>query len=404
VLPPTLLTEEEANSLMQIYRLITGVFCSGIGIFPIFGIGVENFIVDKVQLVPNRFGRRFLYFLKDNAPVFSYTFAGMNIFLTFDYELFFGSSSGSVEKCMIEPTQELLELSKKFVVPMTFFVDVGYLIRMETEGQKHSKLKVDLVKVKNQIAEMMSCGCDVQLHIHPHWERSYYNGQKWVFQTDGAYKLADFDDQEIAHIVSFYKTYLEELCGKQVHTFRAGGWCIQPFSKLYSIFKELGIHYDSSVFSGGYYESSNYFFDFRNAPRKAFYRFEREVCVEDENGSFTEYPISSLKYSPLFYWRLYVLGRLFPRQHKMVGDGVFLKQPGRKKSVLCNFTWNHVSTDGYYASKLQRALQESERNKDSEIVIIGHPKGNTKFSIRTLAQFIDKNYQRHVFRSFQELK
>ena len=138
----------------------------------------------------------------------------MIFFLKFDYELVFGEKTGTVEKCMINPTNELLKISKKYSVPMTFFIDVGYLIRLETESAKHSVLKSDLAKVKNQITEMLECGCDVQLHIHPHWERSYYNGEKWVIEVDGCYKLADFDDDELFHIVTFYKSYLEEISRK----------------------------------------------------------------------------------------------------------------------------------------------------------------------------------------------
>ena len=68
----------------------------------------------------------------------------MNIFLTFDYELFFGETTGSVEGCMIQPTNNLLAISKKYSIPMTFFVDVGYLIRLEAESVKHLKLKSDI--------------------------------------------------------------------------------------------------------------------------------------------------------------------------------------------------------------------------------------------------------------------
>ena len=61
----------------------------------------------------------------------------MKIFLTYDYELFFGEPSGSVEKCMLEPTADLLNLAKGKDVFLTFFVDVGYLIQAE----KYPELK-----------------------------------------------------------------------------------------------------------------------------------------------------------------------------------------------------------------------------------------------------------------------
>ena len=327
----------------------------------------------------------------------------MNIFLTFDYELFFGEKTGTVEKCMINPTNELLKISKKYSVPITFFIDVGYLIRLETESAKHSILKSDLVKVKNQITEMLECGCDVQLHIHPHWERSYFNGEEWVIEVDGCYKLSDFDDDELFHIVTFYKSYLEEISRMKVHTFRAGGWCIQPFNRLKDVFKEIGIKYDTSVFPGGNFESKHYSFDFRNAPKKSNYRFEDDVCEEIEGGSFIEYPISSILYSPFFYWRLYILGRLFPIRHKMVGDGVFLSQPGRKKSVLTNYIWNHVSSDGYYASKLKEVLRKMIKESYTDMVVIGHPKSLTLYSIDILETFVKKSYLTHKFCSFREL-
>lgn len=327
----------------------------------------------------------------------------MNIFLTFDYELFFGEKTGTVDKCIIEPTNNLLKISKKYSVPMTFFVDVGYLIRLETESAKHKVLKSDLSKIKNQITEILECGCDVQLHIHPHWERSYFDGEKWIIEIDGCYKLSDFEEGELVHIVTFYKEYLEEISRKKVHTFRAGGWCIQPFDRLKELFKEIGIKYDTSVFPGGHFESEHYDFDFRNAPHKSKYKFENDVCVEDPSGFFTEYPISSMKYSPLFYWKLYVLGRLFPNQHKMVGDGIFLSQPGRKKSVLTNFTWNHVSTDGYYASKLNSSLEDMDFKGYTDMVTIGHPKSNTLFSVHELDKFVNKNYIKHLFSVFKDL-
>src|SRR3989338_4810039 len=233
----------------------------------------------------------------------------MHVLFTFDYELFFGAGTGSVEKCMIEPTAALLHLSKTYNVGMTFFVDVGYLLKLEEFAPNHSQLQADLIKVKTQIAEMVSLGCSVQLHIHPHWEKSSYDGQKWQIVTNNCYKLDDFSDTEIEQIVKRYYLYLYELTN-------------QPFHSP---------HYD---------------FDFTAVQAYSpAYRFEMDVCVAEPNGSFTEYPIASWNYSPVFYWKLYILGRLQPRRHKMIGDGSFLAQPGRKKSVLTNFPWNHVSAD-----------------------------------------------------------
>ena len=69
----------------------------------------------------------------------------MNIFLTFDYELFFGKHVGTVSKCMLEPTEELFNLAKGLDVSYTFFVYVGYLIQAE----KYPELSNEVHMVKN---------------------------------------------------------------------------------------------------------------------------------------------------------------------------------------------------------------------------------------------------------------
>jgi hypothetical protein len=327
----------------------------------------------------------------------------VNIFLTFDYELFFGSSTGSVEKCLLSPTNRLLELSRKYGVKMTFFVDVGYLIKAREFSSDSAALMKDVVAVETQLKEIVATGNDVQLHIHPHWERSVYKNDQWHIQTDGAYKLSDFSADEKRRIVLDYKKYLDELIGYKTKAFRAGGWCIQPFNELEIIFKEAEIKYDSSVFPGGKFSSTHYAFDFTKAPKKCSYRFQSDVCQEDANGDFVEYPISSMNYSPFFYWRLYMLGRLFPEQHKMLGDGDFLAQPGRKRSVLTNFTWNHVSSDGYYVSKLKKYLNRSLKKRDKQMVSIGHPKSMTNYSFRKLANFIEEHHKKHNFETFNNL-
>lgn len=319
--------------------------------------------------------------------------------MTYDYELFFGEQAGSVGKCMIEPTNDLLNLAFGKDVFMTFFIDVGYLVQAE----KYPELNTELQLVKYQIKKIVSLGHDVQLHIHPHWEKSEFQFGMWKMNTENAYKLSDFEQDESDSIFKKYKSYLEDLIGKEVTTFRAGGWCIQPFMHIKNVFKETGMKIDSSVIAGDFMMTHDYAIDFRNAPLKSKYRFEDDVCLEDDEGSFTEYPISSLRYSPLFFWRLYILGRLFPSKHKMIGDGIFISQGGRKKRVLTTFTVGHVSTDGYYASKLDAALNKAINLNHEEMVVIGHSKGNTEFSIKALQRFIEKNHKKHQFTSFQKV-
>ena len=326
----------------------------------------------------------------------------MQVFLTFDYELFFGTATGTVEKCILEPTASLLKIAEKHAVPMTFFVDVGYLVRLQEQLSEFPQLQADYDRVAAQIQQMLQQGCDVQLHIHPHWERSFYTGSKWEIHTDGAYKLADFSEEEAVSIVRKYADFLTRLTGKAPCAYRAGGWCVQPFSLIEKIFAELGIRYDSSVFPGGKFASKHYAFDFTSVPRFSdAYSFQSDVCQQVENGQFTEIPIASWNYSPLFYWKLYVLGRLFPEQHKMLGDGIFVAQPGRKKQVLTHFTWNHVSSDGYYSSMLIKQAKFYDKKQVNAFVVIGHPKSATQFSLKKLDKFVAFAKSKHTFVNFE---
>jgi len=328
----------------------------------------------------------------------------MQVLLTFDYELFFGSNSGSVEKCILEPTNALLQSCRKHSIPMTFFIDVGYLLKLEEYVLQFPHLEHDLSRVKLQIQEMINLGCSVQLHIHPHWEKSYHDGDKWHIITDGFYKLADFPQDEMEAIIRNYYNYLVQLTQQKVHSFRAGGWCVQPFSRLKNVFLELGIVLDSSVFPGGKFESSHYAFDFTAVqPFSSAYSFEEDVCQEQSSGSFTEYPIASWKYNPLFYWQLYGWGKVKPQRHKMIGDGSFLAQPGRKQAVLTQFTWNHVSSDGFYAGMLKRQAKTYHSKGVEHFVVIGHPKGLTIYALEQLEQFIREHKNKYAFTSFSNL-
>jgi hypothetical protein len=322
----------------------------------------------------------------------------MQVILTFDYELFFGTNTGSVQKCMIEPTSRLLSIAKKHQIPLVFFLDVGFLIKLKESKEQFPILNADFEQIMNQLKEMVELNCDVQLHIHPHWEKSFFNGEKWIVVTDDCYKLSDFPDAEAEAIVRKYHHFLSTLTKKKITTYRAGGWCIQPFEQIEKVFQELGIEKDSTVFPGGKFESEHYQFDFTAvSPFENPYRFQSDVTKAETNGFFLEIPISSWEFSPLFYWRLYILGRLNPRDHKMIGDGSFLAQPGRKKSVLFNKTWNHVSSDGYYASQLVKQVAYYQAKKLKTFVVIGHPKGMTNYSLKQLDLFVSRKKTQFEF-------
>ena len=60
----------------------------------------------------------------------------MQIHISFDYELFFGNASGSAQKCILEPTQKLIDIATKHKVPFIFFrsrhISITFLIVSST--------------------------------------------------------------------------------------------------------------------------------------------------------------------------------------------------------------------------------------------------------------------------------
>lgn len=335
-------------------------------------------------------------------PDIDYLRFGMKIVLSFDYELFFGTDAGSVYKCMLEPTDRLLDLAERFQIPMVFFVDAGFLVKLDDCRAAFPELEKDAQAIHDQLKRMISLGCAVELHVHPHWEKSSYQNGKWKVQTDGFYKLTDFSKEEAASIIRRYSDTLTHWTGQRQKVFRAGGWCIQPVDHISEVLADVGIKVDSSVFPGGRFESLHYDFDFTDiAPYSRTYSFTSNVCIPEETGAFTEVPISSWRFSPLFYWRLYISGRMNKARHRMWGDGNFLAQPGRKKSVLMNFTWNHVSCDGFYAGMLLRQADFYRSLDQVPFVVIGHPKGLSVYALEKLEEFIRLTYKNDEFTTFQ---
>ncbi len=323
----------------------------------------------------------------------------MKIYITLDYEIYFGENHGTVEKCIIYPTNELIKIAEKHGVRFVFFVDIGFIIKLNEFRKKYPELETDYLAITNQVKYLSDTGHDVQLHIHPHWEDSFYNGKKWIIDIN-RYKLSDFNNAEIHTIVGNYKAALFAIMNKPIFSFRAGGWCIQPFDKFKNAFIKNGITLDSSVFKNGKYESREYAYDFTAAPDKDIYPFEDDVNIEQKNGQFTELPISSIKNSPLFFWTLFLLGRKNPYLHKPLGDGRAMPAPGYRKKLLTHFTNNPVSVDGYNATLLQTALKRLLTKNKNHMVIIGHPKALSRLSLQKIEEFVIKNKDQHKFTTF----
>ena len=324
----------------------------------------------------------------------------MNIYITLDYELFFGVKSGSVEKCIIEPTDELLKIVDPYNIKFVCFVDAGYLWALEKYKDNFIQLHEDYEKVTHQLKKIHREGHGIELHIHPHWEDTYYDSGRWLFNTD-RYKLADFSETEVLDIVTRYNDVLKRVSGASPVAYRAGGWSAQPFLPIKKALETNNIFIDSTVYPNGFYNSRKQFFDFRGVPQyKTEYNFSEDLIQEVNYGKFKEIPISSLKVSPLFFWKFIIAKFSKNKKHEAYGDGqaISMSKSGIFK-LLTSSSYSVVSIDGYKAKLIKKAFRNYCRNTQNKgnFVMIGHPKAFTNYSLKKVKNFVHDSHKKHNY-------
>ena len=313
----------------------------------------------------------------------------MNIILSMDYEVFFGKNTGTIENTLLLPSQALCDIAARNEIPLVFFVDIGFLLRLREEGRRFPALMLDYDRVMRQLGDFVAAGHEIQLHVHSHWEDSHWNGVAWDIDTR-RYRLHDFSESEIREIVKRYTDSLRAVTGGDgVYAYRAGGWLIQPFTQISSALHDAGIYIDSTIFSGGKSEGKILDFDFLDAPLASYWFFDNDPLVVNPNGEFLEIPIASYQVSPLFYWRYALAKKLGGSIHQSFGNGSSI--PISRSDLfrkLSHWTNSVVSIDGYKANLLENAYQRYKLESKTDFVVIGHPKALTRYSLQQLEHFI----------------
>jgi len=131
-----------------------------------------------------------------------------NLLFTFDYELFLGSNSGSVQKCMIKPTEILLQSLNAYGIKGIFFVDSTYLVELEKKAQDYEKAKTDFNLIKNQLNDMILNGHYVYPHLHPHWMDATYNeaSNSWSLENASNYRF-----ESLNHLSTVCEAWLKKV-------------------------------------------------------------------------------------------------------------------------------------------------------------------------------------------------
>lgn len=131
---------------------------------------------------------------------------------TFDYELYLGPETGTVENCLIKPIEALLSVFDKYGAKGTFFVDCAYLYKLNELRQKHTSLQQDYDMVSENLKMLAANGHEIQMHFHPQWLYSDYANGKWKLDFEH-YKLSDVEPALLNKAFGESRMLLENLMG-----------------------------------------------------------------------------------------------------------------------------------------------------------------------------------------------
>jgi hypothetical protein len=322
--------------------------------------------------------------------------------LTVDYEIF-GNGTGDVRQHIIEPTDQMVKLGKKYCIPFTFFVEVEeYLAFVKYKSQLKSKLTYDPAQLlREQIQDLINSGNDVQLHIHPEWFNAQYENNKWILNKEKSTVDSLFEDpHETTHYIAERKGVLEDIIqevapGRAVTAYRAGAFCAQPGQKLLTALAENQILIESSVVKGLYKDDSLGTLDFRGAPpNKKFWLVSEDVCMEDKSGRVFEVPIYSKMGRRFQQATIHRLKAKFSRNVPQNRQRDMIQQLGFKWNPINMFKFLFQSVPikldfhNLSSNSLIKWIKSSEHSQMDVLILIGHTKEHINND--NLEQFLNK--------------
>ncbi len=218
------------------------------------------------------------------------------ILFTFDYELFLGNRSGSVQKCLLSSTDEIRTLLNEYDFKAIFFVDTTYLFRLKNEAIKNEKCKKNLELIFEQLHQLKQEGHYIYHHIHPHWLDAIYLPEidQWDLSNISKYAFSQISLNERDAIMDFSYSVINEFQGNQPSGFRAGGLYVEPFEDFRPYFEKSNILYEFSVVPNDFSFSKEFSYDFRSFPSEP-YKYDENLGKQNKSGRFYEFPISMFK-------------------------------------------------------------------------------------------------------------
>jgi len=170
-----------------------------------------------------------------------------------------GNGTGDPRVLQFEPMRELVKIFNNHGIRGSFNAEVMQQLAYRNRQERFPELKVIAGEWEQVVMESFRQGHDIQLHLHPQWLDSSYQGHgNWTLGGD--WSILNYPGQQIRAMLVSGKQYLETLL-RQIDpayacvSFRAGSWCAAPSDSLLPILSELGFVFDMSIVAGVRYDT-----------------------------------------------------------------------------------------------------------------------------------------------------
>ena len=306
------------------------------------------------------------------------------IVITTDHEIF-GNGAGDVRQHVVDPTEAMCRIGERHGVPITIFFEMEEYLAFERYAvDLEGELGYDpAAAMRRQAADLAQRGHDLQLHLHPQWYGATRVGSKWQLNMEKLTVDALFESaEETCAYLAERKEALEELSGKPVTAYRAGGFAAQPGERLLPALARSGFVIESSVVRG-LQSARPHPLDFRGAPEEPLWQIRDDVCQADESGALWEIPIHSVMRRRLHQLTpqrvLAKFSKNVPKEQQktMVGQLQVGKNPLKVARFLVQPVPIKLDYHNLSPKALMRMIRSAPRPENGELdvlVLIGHSK------------------------------
>lgn len=354
--------------------------------------------------------------------------AMIHVLFTLDYEIH-GNGEGSPLELMVAPTDRMLGQFDKFGARLTILADVAEILKFKEYGGEAAEDEFHYWKIEAQLRKAIQTGHDVQLHLHPSYFNTQYEGGRWRMDWS-EYDFATLHPDRMRWMLRTGRDYLEALLrpvndSYRCNVFRAANWAAQPSPNVVRSLIDAGFVVDTSVFKYGH-RAGRVNFDYSHAPSAVlpWRASEKDICVEDPDGRLWEAPIyceqrwlgAFLTINRLYrVWQSY--RHKFPKPR---GEGPASGSAGNngryakaRAGLWDRFFKNAWKADFNQCSgrQLVNTLKRVERIYDTAraeipFVLIGHSKLFTPFnqtSLEPFLKFVAAHPEKYCFSRFNEM-